>query len=170
MTADAPTHEQLLPLVEAVSTAADHSALRPWRLIELRGAARERLGDAFVAVSGLDPDTKEARKLREKPLRASLLIAIVAIHTPHFKVPEWEQDAAAAGIAHLLSLLLHEQGWGVMWRSGGHTRAPQVAAVHGLAEHEKLLGWLYVGGIPESERGGKPRKLVDPRDVLSVLE
>ena len=170
VTADAPTHAQLLSLVEAASGVADHSALRPWRLIELRGAARERLGEAFVEASGLDPDGKDARKLAAKPLRASLLIAIVSSPKPSFKVPEWEQDATAAGVAHLLSLLLDEAGWGVMWRTGGHTRARQVAAMHELAEHEKLLGWLYVGGVERSERRGKPRKLADPGAVLSVLE
>jgi nitroreductase len=170
VTADAPTHAQLLPLVAAASGVADHSALRPWRLIELRGAARERLGEAFVAASGLDPHGKDARKLAAKPLRASLLIAIVSAPKPSFKVPEWEQDATAAGVAHVLSLLLDEAGWGVMWRTGGHVHAHQVAAMHDLAEHEKLLGWLYVGGVEPSARGGKPRKLADPDDVLSVLE
>ena len=169
VTADAPTHEQLLPLVEAASGVADHSSLRPWRLIELRGTARGRLGDAFVAASGLDPHSKDARKLAEKPLRASLLIAVVCSPTPSFKVPEWEQEAVASGVAHILSLLLDEAGWGVMWRTGGHTRAAEVARMHGLADHERLLGWLYVGGVKTSERGGKPRKLANPERVLSVL-
>ncbi len=167
MTADAPTHAELLPLVEAVSTVADHSALRPWRLIELRGDARERLGAAFVAASGLEG--KDAEKLAGKPLRAELLIAVVAVHEPSFKVPEWEQDAVASGVAHLLSLLLDEAGWGVMWRTGGHTRSHQVAAMHGLAENEKLMGWLYVGGIPEKTKPER-RKFVDPERVLSALE
>jgi nitroreductase len=165
-----PTHEQLLPLVAAASGVADHSSLRPWRLIELRGEARNRLGDAFVAASGLDPHSKDALKLASKPLRASLLIAIVSSPTPSFKVPEWEQEAVASGVAHLLSLLLDEAGWGVMWRTGGHTRSPEVARMHGLRAREQLLGWLYVGALKPSERGGKPRKLANPDHVLSVLE
>ncbi|HEX4444570.1 MAG TPA: nitroreductase family protein, partial [Galbitalea sp.] len=48
VTADAPSTEQLLPLLEAAATAADHASLRPWRVIELRGDARVRLGEAFV--------------------------------------------------------------------------------------------------------------------------
>lgn len=169
VTADAPTREELLPLVAAASGVADHSALRPWRLIELRGAARERLGAAFVASSGLDPQSKEALKLAGKPLRASLLIAVVAVHRESLKVPSWEQDIVAAGVGHILSLLLDEAGWGVMWRTGGHTRSPEVAAVHGLQPNEKLLGWLYVGGVHPDEHP-KPRNLVDPEAFLSSLE
>ena len=61
----------------------------------------------------------------------------------------WEQEAVAAGVAHMLTLLLDEAGWGVMWRTGPHTRHPLVAEAHGLASNERLLGWLYVGGRPE---------------------
>lgn len=166
VTADAPDHAALLPLVEAAASTADHGALRPWRLIELRGDARERLGDAFVAASALVDS--EADTLRAKPMRASLLIAIVARHEPSFKVPEWEQDAAASGIAHMLSLLLADAGWGVFWRTGPLTSTDPVRLVHHLADNEKLLGWLYVGGIPDKTKPeGKAR--FDPEAYLSVL-
>src|SRR5690606_13607919 len=109
---------ELLRAIEVASTIADHSSLRPWRLIELRGDARARLGAAFVSASGLTGE--DAERLAAKPLRAPLLLAIVVSPQPSIKVPEWEQEAVAAGIAHALSLLLDEQGWGVMWRTGGH--------------------------------------------------
>jgi nitroreductase len=160
VTETAPTHEDLIPFVEAVSSVADHSGLKPWRLIELRGDARERLGAAFAAASGLVG--KDAEKLAAKPMRASLLIAVVATIQPSFKVPAWEQEAVASGVAHLLSLVLDEAGWGVFWRTGGHTRAAEVHIMHGLAENELLLGWLYVGGKPDRDKGDKPRKPFAP--------
>lgn len=163
----APSHEQLLELVEAAGSIADHAALRPWRLIELRGDARARLGDAFVVESGLHGP--HAQKLSEKPLRAPLLIAVVARHEPSIKVPAWEQDAVASGIAHTLSLLLHEQGWGVMWRTGGHTRSDAVRRVHGLADNEHLMGWLYVGGVPDAAQAQTHRQAIDGERFLSVL-
>jgi nitroreductase len=166
VTADSPSHEELLPLVAAAGTVADHAALHPWRLIELRGDARAGLGAAFVEASGLEG--KDATKLAEKPLRASLLIAIVSRHVPSFKVPAWEQEAVASGVAHTLSLLLDDAGWGVMWRTGGHVDTEPVRRMHNLADNERLLGWLYVGGKhPDKEKS--PRKLVDPEDYLSVL-
>ena len=166
VTAAAPSHEQLLPLVAAAGTVADHASLRPWRLIELRGDARNRLGEAFVLAAGLDDES--GAKLAAKPLRASLLIAVVAVHQPSFKVTEWEQDATASGVAHMLSLLLSEAGWGVMWRTGHQTRTPQVRAMHGLADNEQLLGWLYVGGLPEDAREGSKTR-IDPSAFLTSL-
>lgn len=147
----APDRETLMTLLEGAARVADHASLRPWRVIALRGAGRERLGRALAAAAGAEGEAAE--KLAAKPLRAPLLLAIVAVTTPdHPKVPEWEQEASAAGVAHLLSLLLDEAGWGVMWRTGPYTRHPIVSEMHGLAAGERLLGWLYVGGVPARSR------------------
>jgi len=152
----APTHEELLPFVEAAASVADHGSMSPWRLIELRGDDRVRLGEAFAKAAGVEG--KDAQKLGEKPLRASLLIAIVGVYKPSFKVPEWEQEAVASGVAHTLSLLLADAGWGVFWRTGIYTRSKPVAKMHGLADNEKLLGWLYVGGLPEKTKPEKKHR------------
>jgi nitroreductase len=156
----------LLPLIAAAATVPDHASLRPWRLIELRGDALTRLGAAFVEQSGLTG--VDAERLAAKPRRASLLLAVVAVHKESFKVHDWEQDAAAAGVAHLLALLLDDAGWGVMWRSGDHTRSEAVRRMHGLADNEQLLGWLYVGG-KTSDSKPDARASIDPASYLSAL-
>lgn len=161
VTEAAPTRDELVPLIEAAGRVADHSSLRPWRLIELRGDDRLTLGAALAEAAGDD-------KPSTKPLRASLLIAIVASYRKTDKVPRWEQEAVASGVAHTLSLLLDEAGWGVIWRTGGLTRAEAVARAHGLHENEELLGWLYVGGKPEGKSAGR-RKPVDVDTVLTRM-
>jgi nitroreductase len=161
VTDDAPTHEELLPLVAAAGRVADHSSLEPWRLIELRGEDRERLGRAINKTLG-------EKGSSPKPLRAPLLIAIVASYRKSDKVPRWEQEAVASGVAHALSLLLDEAGWGVMWRTGHYTRSKPVAKAHGLKKNEELLGWLYVGGKPEGTRIGR-EKAVDAGRFLSRM-
>ncbi len=166
VTADAPTTAELLPLLDAAASAADHAALRPWRVIELRGDARHRLGNAFVESSGLT-DT-DAERLAAKPMRASLLLAVVVVHKQSFKVHDWEQDAAAAGVAHLLTLLLDDAGWGVMWRSGGHTRSEAVRRLHQLGENEELLGWLYIGGKTADSKPDA-RAAINPADFITAI-
>ena len=160
VTPEAPSREQLLPLVAAAGRVADHSSLRPWRLIELRGRDRDRLAAAIAEAEG---DSSPS----SKPLRASLLIAVVASYRRSDKVPRWEQEAVASGVAHVLSLLLDEEGWGVIWRTGGYTRSAAVARAHGLGPDEELLGWLYVGGKPGKEPGR--RKPVDAEALLSRM-
>ena len=157
----APTRAELLTLVSAAGRLADHSSLRPWRIIELRGDDRLALGAAIAKAEKSD-------KPSTKPLRAPLLIAVVASYRKSDKVPRWEQEAVASGVAHVLSLLLDEAGWGVLWRTGQYTRSKAVAKAHGLGADEELLGWLYVGGKPERSRPSR-RKAVDARSHVSRM-
>lgn len=157
----APSHEELLTYVAAAGRVADHSSLRPWRLIELRGSDREVLGAAIAKAEG-------DKSPSSKPLRAPLLIAVVASFRKSDKVPQWEQEAVASGVAHMLSLLLDEAGWGVFWRTGSSTRSKAVAKAHGLGKNEELLGWLYVGGKPAGARAGR-RKPVDAKKFLTRM-
>lgn len=165
VTAGAPTTRQLLPLIKAAASGADHGSLRPWRIIALRGDARKRLGAATAEATGLTGEA--AARMAQKPLRAPLLLALVVSPKPSPKVAGWEQEAAAAGVAHALSLLLDEAGWGVMWRSGLYTRSAAVHRMHELGPDEYLLGWLYVGGKAKPKSGR--RKPIDAADYLKTL-
>jgi hypothetical protein len=71
-------------------------------------------------------------------------------------------------VAHLITLLLEDAGWGAMWRTGPLVRTAPVRALHALGDNEELLGWLYVGGIPEDSKPGV-RKAIDPEGFLGVL-
>lgn len=157
-----PSDAEIAVLLDAVTPVADHKALRPWRLILLRGDDRMKLAEALDAAAGV---TREEGEFNTKPFRAELLIAIVFSPTEHPKVPEWEQRATAAGAGHLLELALWQKGWGVMWRTGLLANAPKVKAVHGLEEHESLMGWLYVGSIDEHFR---ERLLTSSRPALDA--
>ncbi|MFK4790960.1 nitroreductase family protein [Microbacterium sp. ZW T5_56] len=156
----APDRAELVRLIEAAGRVADHSNLQPWRLIELRGEDRVRLGRAIHKADGHDG-------VSTKPLRAPLLIAVVFSEKPSGKVPAWEQEAVASGVAHLLSLLLDEADWGVIWRTGGYTRSKAVAKAHGLRTGEQLLGWLYVGGKPDERI--RTRRPIDAASFVTSM-
>jgi nitroreductase len=160
VTEEAPTRAELETLVAAAGRVADHSSLRPWRLIELRGDDRDVLGRALNKAHG-------HKGVSSKPSKAPLLIAVVVSYRKS-KVPRWEQDTVAAGVAHMLSLLLDEAGWGVFWRTDDDTRSKAIAKAHGLEKNEALLGWLYVGGKPQTRRLGH-RKPIDARRFLTRM-
>lgn len=162
---DAPKRKELLRLVDAASTLADHKSLRPWRLIELRGDARDRIGEGLAKAEG--KKGHDVEKYVRKAHRSPLVIAVVSSPRKG-KLPEWEQEAVASGVAHNLSLLLDEAGWGVFWRTGSHTRHKAVAKSHELEPGEKLLGWLHVGAKPVRRRHGR-RKPIDPKKFLTRL-
>ncbi|MCW4386474.1 nitroreductase family protein [Salinibacterium sp. SYSU T00001] len=166
---ETPTDAQLAELLAAVTHVADHKALRPWRLITLRGDDRMRLATALDEAAGV---TREPGEYNTKPFRAELLIAVVASPKEHPDVPVWEQHAVAAGAGHLLELALWGAGWGVMWRTGMLANAASVRAAHGLRDDELLMGWLYVGNIEESFRvklRESKRPALDPRQFLGRM-
>lgn len=163
VTDESPSDAELGQLLGAMTSIADHSRLRPWRVISLRGDARLRLGRGLAKASGSD-----SKKTIAMATRAPLVLAIV-VSPRKSKVPVWEQEAVASGVAHALELLLHEAGWGCFWRTGHETRSKALRKAHKLKKHEYLLGWLYVGGIPDRDRKIKPRKPLELERHLTAL-
>lgn len=166
---ETPSDTELVELLTAVTPVADHKALRPWRLILLRGQDRMRLAEALDAAQGIE---RESGEYNSKPFRAELLIAVVGSPKEHPSVPRWEQHATAAGAGHLLELALWQAGWGVMWRTGLLANSPEVRAAHALAAEELLMGWLYVGSIASSFRQrmlDSNRPPLDPHPFLTHM-
>ncbi|KAB1642148.1 nitroreductase family protein [Gulosibacter chungangensis] len=164
VTEEAPDREELEYLLSAMSSVSDHSALKPWRIIEIRGAGREKLGKALAKANGTSKDKGIA-----KAMRAPLVLAVVVSPKKSSKVPYWEQESVASAVAHYLSLLLHEAGWGTMWRTGDAARSKKIRKAHKLEKHEQLLGWIYVGGVRERDRRVKRRKPLDMERHLSRM-
>ncbi|MEW6931874.1 nitroreductase family protein [Trueperella pyogenes] len=164
-----PSDEGIRELLGAVTHVADHKSLRPWRLILLRGDDRLKLGRALDAAQGLK---RASGEVNPKPLRAQLLIALIASPVEHEEVPTWEQHATAAGAGHLLELALWQAGWGTMWRTGMYANASEVREAHGLADNELLMGWLYVGDIDVGYRQRleeSNRRPLDPDQFLGQM-
>jgi nitroreductase len=163
LVAPGPDATQLRELLVAASTAPDHGRLRPWRFIVVDGPARERLGEAFAAATGernAAAGSAELARARTKPLRAPLIVVVVATPRPHPRVSMREQRAAAACVAHGLVLAAHASGVGAMWRSGWYGDAPAVRGHLGLADAEELTGFIYLG--TPSGPAPAPRAPVEP--------
>jgi len=166
VTDEAPTDAELVDCLQLAAHSPDHAGLRAWRLITVRGDARIRLGEALAAGYGDTPGTPEAERTARKALRAPLLVSIVAVPQEHPKVPRWEQTAAIGALVATLQLVLFEAGYTAMWRTGPGVDLAPVRQLLGLAEHEQLLGWLYVGGtVPDPAATPEP----DVTGKLSAL-
>jgi nitroreductase len=90
----APTHEQMREVYKGALRAPDHARLRPWKFIEVRGEARERLGKTFLeTANSLEENLTDGDKdkLLKAPLRAPMVIILAADIKHHPKVPEIEQ-------------------------------------------------------------------------------
>lgn len=161
-----PAAGQLDNIRRAALRAADHAMLRPWRFLTIRGESRAKLGELFVEAALLaDPAMKPAERdrLRGKTLRAPLIIVVIASHVEHPKVPAIEQDLSAGAAAQNMLNAAHAQGIGAMWRTGSMAYDRHVMAGLGLAENEKIIGFLYLGSVAGDLKKLRPE---DPADYF----
>jgi nitroreductase len=156
-----PSQEELARAIDAALSGPDHGALKPLRLVLIRGAARARLSELFSRrMFERDPATPPGKldRARRMPLTAPLVIAVGArVLTPH-QVPEVEQLlAVGAGVMNLLNAF-HAQGYGAIWLTGGNAYDAEIGAALGFAADERCLGFVYVGSI-EAQSGVAARRL-----------
>lgn len=144
----APDAAQQEILFGAALRSPDHGQLRPYRFITVEGPARERMGELLVEAlqqSGGEITPQALDKARLGPLRAPLVVVVVARLQDHFKVPRKEQLITAGCAAHAVLLAAYAQGVGAVWRTGDLSYSPHVAKGFGLADDEEVIAFLYLG-------------------------
>lgn len=164
----APDAQALDNIFRAALRAADHGLLRPWRFLTIQDESLARLGELFATVASADkPDISPAEldKLRQKPLRAPLIVVVISSPKEHPKVPVFEQDLSAAAAAQNMLVAAFAQGLGAMWRTGSMAYHPLVKEGLGLAAEEKIIGFLYLGAAAAP---GKKVLSEDPADFVKA--
>lgn len=164
LTDPAPDDGELDSMLRCALRSPDHAWLRPWRFVSIRGERRAAFGELLCAsLLRQSPDADEAArdKARNAPLRAPLLVVVMASIQEHPKVPAWEQQLSAGCAAFSLTLAAEALDYAAVWRTGAYAEDPQLVEALGGGEHEKIVGFIYVG-----TRDGKPKPVpeLDPQD------
>jgi nitroreductase len=148
LAAPGPDAGQLDALLGALVRAPDHGLLRPWRYLVVEGDDRARLGEMMAQCCRADqPDITDAQyeKLRQGPLRAPMLLVVVAEVTIGHKISVVDQImACAAGVQNLL-LTAHAMGVGAMWRTGAPALSPTLKQRLGFRTEDEIVGFIYLG-------------------------
>ncbi len=155
----APSSDEFIHLLEWASAAPDHGRLRPWRWILVRGHSRSALGASFAT----DCQEDQSRHAAAHPLRAPLLATLVFCPRMDHRIRLWEQLASACCVANSMMLLLHDRGYGSLWKTGSYVESADTRTMLDLDRAESLLGWLYIG-TPD------PTKPLPPRAVGPVVD
>ncbi|GHD91971.1 NAD(P)H nitroreductase [Pseudocitrobacter faecalis] len=142
----APAGEQLENILRAGMRAPDHGTLQPWQFFMIEGEGRERFSQ-LLEKGAIDAgsDEKAIEKARNAPFRAPLIIAVVAKCQPHHKVPKWEQEMSAGCAVMAMQMAAVAQGFNGIWRSGALTDSAVVREGLKCGEHDKIVGFLYLG-------------------------
>ncbi len=160
----APTGAMLDRILETALRAPDHGRLTPWRLLLIRGDARQRLADQVAkALRAREPGIADAlvERQRSKFLHAPLVIALGARIVPDHKIPQSEQLMSVAAAAMNLLNAIHMAGFGAIWLTGANSYDPSVQAALGLSAPDMLAGFLFVGTVAEPARPARRPALDD---------
>lgn len=163
----APSGAEMDEIFRAALRVPDHAWLRPWRFITIAGERRHDFGlvlDHCLRQRNPQVDEPALQKARAAPLRAPLLVVVVARLTEHPKVPPLEQRLSAGCAAQAILLAAEACGYAGIWRTGDAAFDRAVMTALGLAANEEIVGFVYLG---TRDGGGKNLPALAPADFVS---
>jgi nitroreductase len=150
-----PTPDELDTILTTAARVPDHKKLAPWRFIVFEGAARsafgERLAEICAAEEAADASPVRLATERERFLRAPLVVCVVYSPKKDAPVPELEQLMSTGAACFNLCLAANALGYGTSWITEWYAFNRSVAAALGLADHEQVAGFVYVGTATEPQ-------------------
>lgn len=167
LTAPAPGPAEMEAIFRAALRAPDHAWLRPWRFLTIAGDRRQDFGRLLEECLLMrDPAADDAARAKalKAPLRAPLLVIVVARLSEHPKVPVLEQRLSAGCAAQAILLAAEASGYAGIWRTGDAAFDRNVMTALGLAAHEEIVGILYLG---TRDGAAKPLPDLDTGDFVS---
>lgn len=140
----APSQIEIRAMMNCAVNAPDHGRLRPWRFLVIMDEGLTLLGEVFAAAS-CNAGSATANAERAKALRSPLLI--VAIYSPgdETRISEFEQLLSVGAAVENCILAAGALGYGAMWKTGRLACDPEVRAALGLAQRERIAGFIHIG-------------------------
>ena len=153
MTGPGPTAAELDLILTAAARVPDHKKMVPWRFIVFEGEGRAGFGNVLAEVCATEesepPSPQRLEIERGRFLEAPIVVGVISKVTPHVGAPEWEQVLSAGAACFNLCLAANALGYASNWLSGWYAYSPGVKARLGLADNERVAGFIYIGTAKE---------------------
>lgn len=163
----APSNTDLEQILQTAIRVPDHGKLGPWRFIRFTGQSRAAFGELLAQRYGeLNPDASAQNKTfeRNRLLRAPAVIAVIAhIKAPH-KIPQWEQQLSVGAACQNMLVAACLLGYGAQWLTEWYAYDHVIDQALGLADNERVAGYIYIGAA-ETQPPERARPKLE--DVLS---
>lgn len=160
LAAPGPTPDELATMLTVAARVPDHGKLAPWRFLLLEGDARRDAGAALAEIFAAARPDAEAGQIeaeRRQFLRAPLVVCVISTAAVHPKIPEWEQVLSAGAVCLNLLHAAHALGFAGNWLSGWAAYDAAARKVLGLAENERIAGFIHIGTPPEGKPADRDR-------------
>lgn len=157
-------------LMQKILTVAarvpDHKKLVPWRFVVFEGDARAAFGEVLAsAYEASDPDPSAFRRETEAArfTRAPIVVAVISSIADKKSVPEWEQILSAGAVCQNLLIAANAAGFSAQWITEWYAYDETVSRALGLADGERVAGFVYIGTAKE------PPKERDRPDLDAIV-
>jgi nitroreductase len=162
LAAPAPTPGELDILLRLATRVPDHGKLAPWRFVLLEGDAKAAFAARLEALAQGRGDAQAAAKLAKLKLPP---LAVVVVSSPKpGAIPQWEQVLSAGAVCATLLYATLAMGYGANWITDWYSYDAEAGAVLGLAEGERVAGFLLMGTPREPPL---ERERPDPSGLVS---
>lgn len=149
-------------MLENATWAPNHGQQEPWRFVVFTGKGLQKLAtfqsELYKEHAGAQFVEKKYLKLQSQPMEASHVIAICMKRTTAKAIHEIEDVEAVACAVQNMYLTATAYGVGCYWSTGGITYNEYAKSFFGLQEHDRLLGFFFIGQIasPSPEQSRQP--------------
>ena len=142
-------------ILKYAGMAPNHKKTKPWRFQVFKEAALvnllEEMKQFYIRTTpGDEIKDSKLEKFEEKKTKTSHILAILVKKDEKKRVPEIEEVEAVACAVQNISLALPTFGLGGFWSTGKYIYDNSSRSVLGLAQNEELLGFFFIGAVPDA--------------------
>ena len=156
--------EQVELLLNNAIWAPSHGLTQPWRfkvfMEEGRHELASFLAETYQHYAGDDAKEIKLQRTKDRPLRASAVIAVGMTPDPKGKIPEVEEIEAVACAVQNMHLTATAHGLGFFWSTPRFIYSGVCNEFLGFEQKDKVLGFIYIG-YPENEWPTGQRKPIE---------
>lgn len=165
LVAPGPSASERELILTIAARVPDHKKLVPWRFVIFEGDARGAAGEIFAEACRREerepPSDMRLQTERTRFTRAPLVIGVISRVTPVRGAPEWEQILSAGACCFNVCIAANALGYGTSWITEWVSYSPYVREALGLAENERIAGFVYIGTALEKPEDRERPMLAD---------
>lgn len=156
LTTPGPNAAQITDILTLGARSPDHGKMTPWRFVVLGQHSRAEIAEKLAAMAVQKKAAMAVQKnlppkavaVLAKLTAAPVSILVVSTARPGPK-PIWEQELSSGAVCMNIEHAASAHGFSACWITDWYSYDAEAAALFGVAETEKVAGFIHIGTSPE---------------------
>jgi nitroreductase len=149
LTSPGPSADDIDLLIRIGFRVPDHGKIGPWRIVRFTAEAKRQLVARLTDLAPSQAVPGKAAAALQKLAVPPEALMVVSSPQDGKGIPLWEQQLSAAAICQNLLIAAGALGYGANWITDWYSYDDQARAILGVAAHEAIAGFIYLGTSAE---------------------